>query len=181
MLIKNFTNLFKVEKLNESDEYELFTMKLILLPLIYKDYINNRKGRIPKLLKEFVFKVKSDKNSKKNLYSNILHYCQFSIDEVLHNECLKYFVAPKKLNIKKQLENGGFANYKKFCNKKLYDIYIKSFPKNIKNSEKLKKIKNEINEENKTIIKYAIAQEKKNKKAEIKMIYYLIKLLSLLF
>ena len=46
------TNLFKVEKPSKNDENELFTMRIILLALMNKDYINEGKGRIPNLLKE---------------------------------------------------------------------------------------------------------------------------------
>lgn len=141
---------------------------LIFIPIIYKDYLNNKKGPIPKALKILGFKGKSDKNSKKNLNNKILHCCKESIDNVLYSECLKYFITPRKLTIQKQLDKGGFKNYKIFCAKKLKDIYINSFPKNIKKSQKLEKARNGINEENKAIIKYVINQEKINKEAEIK-------------
>ena len=169
------TNLFKVEKPSKNDENELFTMRIILLALMYKDYINEGKGRIPNLLKELGFKGKSNRFSKKNLYNNILQYCKLSIDTTINNECRKYQVAFRKLTIKSQLDIGGFANYKTFCKKYLYDIYINSFPKHIKKSEKLEKAKDGINKENLSIIKYVITKEKYDKEAEIKKLNLLFK------
>ena len=162
------TNLFKVEEPNKKDEYDIFTMRIILLALTNKDYINKRKGPLPKSLKELGFKGKSNRCSLKNLYAKILQNCKSSVDEVINNECEKYFISFKKLTIQKQLKKGGFANYKTFCKKKLYDIYINSFPKNIKNSEKMNNAKDGINKENKDYIKHVIAKEKYDKNAEIK-------------
>ena len=179
--------LFKTEKIdNFFDDYQFLTFKLKLDTLIFNE--NNKKiGRLPTYLKTSGIKGKHNRKSKDNLYIKIIHYCQFSIDKCIKNEIREYKLILKDLTIKQQLKTGGFENINNFCLKNLYDIYIHSFPKNIKNSEKLRKInkiteENKINEETKATILSGINIENKNKKAKIKILnLYLIKLFFLLF
>ena len=114
-----------------------------------------------------------------NLENKIFNKCMNSFDkEFIKNECKKYNypIVLKDIGIKKQLKR-NFIDYNIFCNKTLYEIYIHSFPKNMKKSQKLKIINdgNNINEEAKVNINQLINLEKNNKKAETKILYLLFK------
>ena len=177
--IKKTTSLFKTEKVDCClyDNNSYLITKLKIDNLIDDNFV--RKGRISQIKKALGVKGKHNENSMDNLENKIFNKCMNSFDkEFIKNECKKYNypIVLKDIGIKKQLKR-NFIDYNIFCNKTLYEIYIHSFPKNMKKSQKLKIINdgNNINEEAKVNINQLINLEKNNKKAETKILYLLFK------
>lgn len=175
--IKKRTSLFKTEIADNSyDNHQYLNIKRKIDSLSDENYAG--KGRLPHILKDNGVKGKHTKNAKDNLNKSIIHKCKDSFDKiVIKNECKEYPITLKDLTIKPQLGKNNIKDYNNFCRKSLYEIYIHSFPKNMKKLQKLEKIKggNDINKETKASIIQLIDLENKNKKAKTKILYLLFK------
>ena len=166
--------IFKTEIFDDFyDNYQYHIIKLKIDALIDKNLVT--KGRISQYKKALGAKGKHNENSIDNLHEKIFTKCKESFDKgFLKKECKKYIYPNilKDLNIRNQK---NFGDHNIFCNKTLFEIYIHSFPKNMKKSQKLEIMndRNNINKEAKASIEQLINLEEKNKKAETKILYLL--------
>ena len=151
------------DQLLEKQEYEIKKKEIIKL-LQKKRFKINKKSKVPKYLE--------NKNKNKSKFyeigiKRIITECFKSLEKFIKNKNAKIY----KIYPKRQVKS-SIRDLQLFFNKPIYNIYIDNLPKKLPSKYKndRESCKNEISEIIKTQISNAIEKEKKEEKAEKKIL-----------
>ena len=123
---------------------------------------NKKRGRISKELKDKGCKGNHDKHTSDNSFNTVFVACKNSLDEAINIifEVMNISPAPSKINI---LVKRDKRSYIEFCKKKIFDIYLKSYPKHLSVEPKKNKETGKVFQRNEAILQAAINIESKRK------------------